>query len=409
MSSLELTLKTAHPRARATLVRLLGDFDKADEAVQEAAARAMLHWPEQGVPDYPVAWLVRTGRNYIFDMIRRKNVAARYAETTAILSDQDNFPSDDSRLSANIEDDLLRLIFTCCHPVLAQEMQIALTLKAVAGLTVEEISRAFLVSASAMEKRLTRAKAKIRDESIPYEVPSQKQLPERLDAVLAVVYLIFNEGYKASQGPDLMRVELCHEAIRLGRILARAFRQEPEVSGLLALMLLQHSRAAARINEVGDIVPLDEQDRGHWNRALIIEGQSLVEKTLRRKQPGSYQVQAAIAAVHGGAESPDKTDWAQIAVLYRQLEHYQPSPVVTLNRAIAVARAECPEAGIALLKTIEALPEMQSYHHFHAAHAALLLEDGRPKEAKSAFEEALSLAENDREREYLEKKVRSLK
>ncbi len=409
MSNLELALKTAYPRARATLVRLLGNFDKAEDALQEAAARAMVHWSKHGVPDYPAAWLVRTGRNYMIDAIRRVNVEARHAETIAILSGHDNFPSDDSLLSAAIDDDLLRLIFTCCHPILPQEGQVALTLKTVAGLTVEEIGRAFLVSAGAMEKRLTRAKTKIRDRHIPYEVPAQKQLPARLDAVLAVIYLIFNEGYKALHGPDLMRLGLCREAIRLGRILARAFRREPEVSGLLALMLLQHSRATARTNDAGDVVPLDEQDRSLWNPTLIAEGRSLVEKTLRRKQPGPYQIQAAIAAVHGETTSPAKTDWAQIAVLYRQLEHHQASPVITLNRAVAVARSEGPAAGIVVLRTIEAQPEMQGYHHFHAAYAALLLEDRRPEEAKSAFGKALSLAENSRERAYLERKIETLK
>jgi len=408
LNHLELVLRAAYPRARATLVRLLGDFDQAEDALQEAATRAMRSWPERGVPDNPAAWLIRTGRNYMIDVIRHRAVENQHATSLAILAGQADPHADDVVASAPIDDDLLRLVFTCCHPALTQEGQIALTLKTVAGLTVEEIGRAFLVSAGTMEKRLTRAKAKIRQDRIPYEVPAQTQLSARLDAALAVVYLIFNEGYKASHGPDLMRPGLCGEAIRLGRILARAFRERPEVSGLLALMLLQHSRAGARIDASGEIVPLDDQDRTLWNREFIVEGQSLVEKSLRRGQPGPYQIQAAIAAVHAQAARPAATDWAQIAVLYRQLAHYQQSPVITLNRAVAVARSEGPVAGITLLQTIEDLPSMQAYHHFHGAYAALLLEDGRPAEAKRAFEQALSLAENDRERAFLRNRIASL-
>ncbi len=409
MNRLEIVLKAAYPRARATLVRLLGDFDQAEDALQEAAARAIRSWPERGMPDNPVAWLIRTGRNHMIDVIRHRAVEKQHATSFAILADQGDPHADDAIAGAPIDDDLLRLVFTCCHPALTSEGQIALTLKTVAGLTVEEIGRSFLVSPSTMEKRLTRAKAKIRQDRIPYEVPAQAQLPARLDAALAVVYLIFNEGYKASHGPDLMRPRLCGEAIRLGRILARAFRDPPEVTGLLALMLLQHSRATARIDADGEIVPLDDQDRMLWNRELIVEGQSLVEKSLRRGQPGSYQIQAAIAAVHAQATKPAETDWAQIAILYRQLEHYQPSPVITLNRAVAVARSEGPAAGIALLQTIEGLPSMQAYHHFHGARAALLLEEDRPAEAKLAFERALSLTKNDRERAFLEKRIKNLK
>ncbi len=408
MNHLEIVLKTAYPQARATLVRLLGNFDQAEDALQEAAARAIRFWPERGMPDNPVAWLVRTGRNHMVDVIRRREVESRHADSLAILADSGDLRPDDATTDTSIGDDLLRLVFTCCHPALSQEGQVALTLKTVAGLTVDEIGRAFLVSAGTMEKRLTRAKDKIRQQHIPFEIPSHSQLPARLDAVLAVVYLIFNEGYKASHGPDLMHPGVCVDAIRLGRILARAFRERPEVAGLLALMLLQHSRAKARVDGAGEIIPLDDQDRSLWNRELIVEGQSLVEKSLRRKQPGPYQIQAAIAAVHATAEAPGQSDWAQIAVLYDQLARHQPSPVITLNRAVAVARADSAAAGIALLQTIQDLPAMQGYHHFHGAYAALLLEDGRPAEAKRAFEQALTLAENDRERAFLEKKIESL-
>ena len=403
MNHLEIVLKAAYPRARATLVRLLGNFDQAEDALQEAAARAVRYWPERGMPDNPVAWLVRTGRNHRIDVIRHREVESRHIDSLAILAD-----SDDPFTGASIGDDLLRLVFTCCHPALSQDGQVALTLKTVASLTVDEIGRAFLVSTGTMEKRLTRAKAKIRRMRIPYEIPSQNQLPARLDTVLAVVYLIFNEGYKASHGPDLMRPGLCDDAIRLGRILARAFRDRPEVTGLLALMLIQQSRAQARCDAAGDIVPLDDQDRSLWNREAIVEGQSLVEKSLRRKQPGPYQIQAAIAAVHATAEAPEKTDWAQIAVLYSQLARHQPSPVITLNRAVAVARAEGAAAGITILQSIENLPAIQGYHHFHGAHAALLLEDGQRAAARQAFERALSLAGNDRERAFFAKKIENL-
>lgn len=407
MSQLALALKAAYPRALATLVRVLGSLDRAEDALQEAAARAIGTWPLRGVPDQPAAWLVRVGRNHAIDGFRRRAVEGRHAQSLAELSVTFETPEED-RGEAPLDDDLLRLIFTCCHPALKPEEQVALTLKTLAGLSVEEIGRAFLVPAATLEKRLTRAKAKLRKKKIPYDVPSIDQLPARLDAVLTVVYLVFNEGYKASRGRELMRLDLCREAIRLGRMLARAFRRQMEVSGLLALMLLSHARSPARIDDAGRAVPLDEQDRGLWERALIIEGRTLVEKTLRRKQPGPYQIQAAIAALHCESERVEQTDWRQIAVLYAELERLQPSPVVTLNRAVAVSRWQGPGAGLALLKEIESHPSMQGYHHFHAVRAAFFLEDEQRGCAKQAFETALSLAENDREREYLRKKIAAL-
>ncbi len=310
--------------------------------------------------------------------------------------------------STQFHDDLLRLIFTCCNPVLAQEDQVALTLKKVAGLTVSEIARAFLVSVKTMEQRLTRAKRRLREAGLPYETPAATQLPERLDAVLAVIYLLFNEGYSASGDAGLIRAELCNEAIRLARLLSRLFRSEAEVTGLLALLLLQHTRRRARLDRVGNIIPLDEQNRQLWDQGLIAEGRVLVEKALRQKRPGPYQIQAAIAALHDEAEHAKDTDWAQIAELYGVLERYQSSPVITLNRAVAVAQAQGARAGIALLRTIEKSPGLQGYHHFHAALGALLMEEGEIDSALASYKKALSLTRNVSEQAFLRQKINSL-
>ena len=315
----------------------------------------------------------------------------------------------EAEVSQHFDDDLLRLIFTCCHPALAQEVQVALTLKTIAGLTVPEIARAFLVPPKTIEQRITRAKRKIRDARIPYEVPAAAQLPERLDAVLAVTYLLFNEGYNASGSPELIRTDLCIEAIRLARMLSRLFRAEPEVTGLLALLLLQHSRSGARLDTAGHIIPLDEQKRARWDHSLIVEGSALVEKALRQQQPGPYQVQAAVAAVHCEARQAADTDWTQIAELYDILERYQPSPVVRLNRAVAVAKVQGAAAGIALLRTIEDSPEIQRYHHFYAALGALLAEDNQAARACTAYATALSLTQNPSEQAALQRKIASLK
>ena len=314
----------------------------------------------------------------------------------------------DPQAGEHFDDDLLRLIFTCCHPALAQEVQVALTLKTIAGLTVPEIACAFLVPPRSNEQRITRAKRKILAARIPYEVPAAAQLPERLDAVLAVTYLLFNEGYNASGGADLIRTDLCIEAIRLARVLSRLFRAEPEVTGLLALLLLQHSRSGARLDTAGQIIPWDEQKRALWNHSLIVEGSALVEKALRQQQLGPYQVQAVVAAVYCEASQAADTDWTQIAELYDILERYQPSPVVRLNRAVAVAKVQGAAGGIALLRTVEDSPEIQPYHHFYAALGALLAEDNQAERALAAYETALLLAQNPSEQTALQKKITCL-
>ncbi len=411
MDALAATLKAAYPRALATLMRLLQDIDAAEDAVQEAMTRALEVWPGEGIPSNPVAWLVTTGRNKVIDLHRRHKREVRYQESLLATVDDNLWNSEISEavVRQQFDDGLLRLIFTCCHPALLQDEQIALTLKTVAGLTVPEIARAFLVPPKTMEQRLTRAKRKIRDKRIPYAVPTAAELPTRLDTVLAVIYVLFNEGYSASGDSELIRAELCNEAIRLARMLSRLFRAEAEVTGLLALLLLQHARYRARVDGAGNIIPLDEQNRGFWNHILITEGRALVEKALQQKRPGPYQIQAAIAAVHGEAARAEDTDWAQIAELYRVLEHYQPSPVVTLNRAVAVAKVQGAKAGIALLRTIENAAEIRRYHHFHAALAALLAEDNQPGSAIAAYEKALSLTQNPSERAFIRRKISSLK
>lgn len=411
MDALAATLKAAYPRALATLIRLLQDIDAAEDAVQEAITRALEVWPGEGIPSNPVAWLVTTGRNKAIDLRRRQKLEVRHRESLLAMVDDNPSRSQVSEavLRQQFDDDLLRLIFTCSHPALPRDDQVALTLKTVAGLTVPELARAFLVPPKTMEQRLTRAKRKIRDEGIPYAVPTAAQLPARRDVVLAVIYLLFNEGYSASGGPELIRTDLCNEAIRLARMLSRLFRAEAEVTGLLALLLLQHSRHRARVDRAGNIIPLDEQNRALWDHSLIAEGHALVEKALRQKRLGPYQIQAAVAAVHSEAARAADTDWAQIVELYRVLECYQPSPVVTLNRAVAVAKVQGTKAGIALLRTIENVPEIRRYHHFHAALAALLTEDNQPCGAIAAYEKALSLTQNPSERAFIRRKISSFK
>ncbi len=394
------------PRALATLIRLLGDFDLAEEALQEAFAAALDQWPAAGVPRNPRAWLVSTGRHKAIDRLRReKTFAAKRAEI-AYLSDS-AAPAPDAP-EEPFTDDLVRLIFTCCHPALALEAQVALTLKTLCGLSVEEIARAFLVSPATMAQRLVRAKGKIRAARIPYEVPGSDRLAERLDGVLRVVYLVFNEGYAATSGDALVRRELCTEAIRLGRLLRALLPAPSEVAGLLALMLLHDSRRAARLDPAGELVTLEEQDRSLWDRGQIAEGETLAEGALRRGGAGFYALQAAIAALHAQGTRADETDWPQIAALYALLLHLHPSPVVALNHAAAVAMGERLERGLRLIEQLEATGELEAYHLLPAAKADVLRRLGRRPEAAAAYERALELVTHDAERRYLQRRLREV-
>jgi len=395
------------PRALATLIRLLGDFDLAEEALQEAFAAALQQWPAAGPPRSPRAWLVSTARHKAIDRLRReKTLAVKQAEI-AYLSEA-AAPAPDLE-EEPFTDDLMRLIFTCCHPALALEAQVALTLKTLCGLSVEEIARAFLVPAATMAQRLVRAKAKIRAARIPYEVPGRDARAERLDGVLRVVYLVFNEGYAATSGDALVRHELCHEAIRLGRLLRDLLPDASETAGLLALMLLHDSRRAARLDAGGEIVTLEDQDRALWDRGEIAEGQALAEEALRRGGAGFYALQAAIAALHAQAPRAEQTDWPQIAALYVLLRRLHPSPVVALNHAAAVAMGERLDRGLRLVEQLEAEGELEGYHLLPAAKADILRRLGRPVEAAAAYERALALVTHDAERRYLERRLRQVR
>jgi len=396
-------------RVFATLVRLLGDFDLAEEATHEAFAAAVERWDTQGVPQNPRAWLVSAGRFRGIDAIRRRaradasarEMAARTPGARAALGLGE--PGDESA----IEDDRLRLIFTCCHPALAPEARAALTLREVCGLTTEEVASAFLTKASTVAQRIVRAKAKIREEGIPYEVPAPEELPERLGAVLGVVYLVFNEGYTASSGDRVTRGDLADEAIRLGRLLAE-LHADPEVDGLLALMLIQDSRRLARTTESGDLVLLEDQDRSRWNRERIREGVAMVEKAMASGRPGSYALQAAIGAEHAKSASAAGTDWARIVSLYELLRRTTPSPVVDLNHAVAVAMRDGPAAGLGLIDALLGRGELGEYRLAHAARADLLRRLGRPVEAREAYERALTLTHQGPERRFLEGRLREL-
>jgi RNA polymerase sigma-70 factor (ECF subfamily) len=402
----EALYREERPRALATLIRLLRDFDLAEDTLQEAFAAALQQWPRDGVPGHPRAWLVSAARHKAIDRMRRqKRFAAREAEIASLLPPAAALdPVEDP-----FADDLMRLIFTCCHPALALEAQVALTLKTLCGLSVEEIARAFLVAPATMAQRLVRAKGKIRDAGIPYEVPGSDRLAERLEGVLRVVYLVFNEGYAATTGDTLVRRELCAEAIRLGRLLRGLFPRQREVAGLLGLMLLQDSRRAARVDAEGDLVVLEEQDRSLWDRAEIGEGARLAEEALRGGGAGFYALQAAIAALHAQADHARDTDWPQIAALYAVLLRLHPSPVVALNHAAAVAMGERLDRGLALIEQLEAAGELESFHLLPAAKADILRRLGRGAEAAAAYEHALRLVTHDAERRYLERRLREVR
>jgi RNA polymerase sigma-70 factor (ECF subfamily) len=400
-------------RILATLIRLLGDFDLAEEAMHEAFAAALSLWPGSGVPGHPQPWLISTARFKAIDTLRRRarfdasqDELVRHLEAQSSSAERSN--AKDSVEDDSLEDDRLRLIFTCCHPSLAPEARVALTLREVCGLITEEIAKAFLTTPRTLAQRIVRAKAKIRETPIPYEVPTPQELPERLAAVLHVIYLVFNEGYSAAAGAEVTRAELTGEAIRLGRLLTE-LQPEPEVIGLLALMLLQESRRAARTSPTGELILLENQDRSLWNREQIAEGVALLQKALQSRRFGSYTLQAAIAAVHAEAESVAATDWRQIVALYDQLVRIHPSPVALLNRAVAIAVRDGPEAGLTHIDAVLEHGELAHYYLAHSARAELYRRLGRTDEARASYEKALALTQQEPERQFLQERIRQLK
>jgi RNA polymerase sigma-70 factor (ECF subfamily) len=409
-------------RILATLIRLLGDFDLAEEAMHEAFAAALSLWPRSGVPGNPRPWLISTARFKAIDTLRRRarfdasqDELVRYLEaqwSSAEESNADARSNEEDILEDAFEDDRLRLIFTCCHPSLPPEARVALTLREVCGLTTEEIAKAFLITPRTLAQRIVRAKAKIRETPIPYEVPTPQELPERLAAVLQVIYLVFNEGYSAAAGAEVTRAELTGEAIRLGRLLTELQPEPevlPEIIGLLALMLLQESRHAARTSPTGELILLENQDRSLWDQEQIAQGLALLEKALESRRFGSYTLQASIAAVHAEAESSAATDWRQIVTLYNRLEQIQPSPVVQLNRAVAIAMCDGPEAGLRHIEAVLEQGELANYYLAHSARADMYRRLGRTAEARTSYEKALALTQQEPERQFLQERIRQLK
>jgi RNA polymerase sigma-70 factor (ECF subfamily) len=404
--TIETLYRSESGRVLATLVRLLGDLDLAEEAMHEAFAAALESWTLGSIPDKPRPWLISTARFKAIDAMRRR---ARFdGAQKDLVAHMESRVNDAPLEEEEIEDDRLRLIFTCCHPALPPEGQVALTLREICGLTTEEIARAFLVTPATLAQRIVRAKAKIREASIPYEVPAPQELPERLNTVLQVIYLVFNEGYSAAAGAEVTRAELTGEAIRLGRLLTE-LQPEPEVIGLLALMLLQESRRTARTSPTGELILLENQDRALWNREQIAEGVALVEKALSSRRFGPYTLQAPIAAVHAEAESIAATDWRQIVALYNQLVRIQPSPVVHLNRAVAIAMRDGPEAGLTHIDAVLEHGELANYYLAHSARAEMCRRLGRTAEARSSYEKALALTQQEPERQFLQERIRQLK
>lgn len=400
-------ITSARPQAIGALLRYFRDLDIAEEAFQDACLRALRNWPDKGPPRDPTAWLIMVGRNAAIDGVRKRSKQDPLP-AEELISDLDDAEADlAERLDgSHYRDDVLRLLFICCHPDLPATQQIALALRIVSGLSVKQIARAFLIGESAMEQRITRAKAKVAGAEVPFETPGPAERSERVAAVAAMIYLVFNEGYSATGDEAEARGKLCDEAIRLARLLLRLFQTEPEIMGLTALMLLQHSRTEARLDEAGEIVLLEEQDRSRWNGKMIAEGLALIDKAMRHRTPGPYQVQAAIAALHARAARPEDTDWAQIDQLYAGLERMQPSPVITLNRAVAVSKVAGPEAALAMIEPLAS--RLSGYFYFFGLKGALLLDLGREAEAREAFDRAISLAGGTAEAAHIRRRLDGL-